>query len=123
MLRSRTTISTSQGTHMAPLPTHRPATHPGEILTHEFLVPYEMTQVELAERLAIPFQRVNQIVRGRRAVTPDTALRLSKLFGTTAQFWLNLQQAWDLTTALQSPTARQIRQIRPLSRKRARAAS
>lgn len=108
---------------MAPLPTHRPATHPGEILTHEFLVPYEMTQVELAERLAIPFQRVNQIVHGRRAVTPDTALRLSKLFGTTAQFWLNLQQAWDLTTALQSPTARQIRQIRPLSRKRARAAS
>jgi addiction module HigA family antidote len=82
-----------------------------------------MTQVELAERLAIPFQRVNQIVRGRRAVTPDTALRLSKLFGTSAQFWLNLQQAWDLTTALQSPAARQIRQIRPLSRKRTRAAS
>jgi plasmid maintenance system antidote protein VapI len=56
-------------------------------------------------------------------VTPDTALRLSQLFGTTAEFWLNLQQAWDLSTALRSPAARQIRRIRPLSRKRARAAS
>jgi len=108
---------------MALLPTHRDATHPGEVLAEEFLAPFEMTQVELAERLGIPFQRVNQIVRRRRAVTPDTALRLSQLFGTTAEFWLNLQQAWDLSTALRSPAARQIRRIRPLSRKRARAAS
>ena len=108
---------------MTLLPSLRTATHPGEILAEEFLAPFALTQVELAARLDIPFQRVNQIVRGRRAVTPDTALRLSQLFGTTAQFWLNLQQTWDLSTALRSPAARQIRRIRPLARKRIRAAS
>lgn len=62
----------------------------------DFLEPLSMTQVELAERIAVLFQRVKQIVRQRRAVTPDTALRLAHLFGTTPMFWLNLQQAWDL---------------------------
>ena len=105
------------------LPTHRPPTTPGEMLAEEFLAPLGMTQVELAQRLEIPFQRVNLIVRGKRAVTPDTALRLSQLFGTSAEFWLNLQQNADLYAALRSPAARRIRRIRPLSRVKRRAAA
>jgi antitoxin HigA-1 len=77
---------------MQRLPAKRPPTHPGVVLQLDFLEPLSMTQVELAERMGVPFQRVNQIVRQRRAVTPDTALRLAHLFGTTAMFWLNLQQ-------------------------------
>lgn len=98
------------------LPTHRAPTHPGEMLAEEFLTPLGMTQVELAERIGVPFQRVNQIVRQRRAVTPDTALRLARLFGTTAELWLNLQQAWDLYEASRSPAARSIAAIRPIKK-------
>ena len=101
------------------IPTNRAPTHPGEILTQDFLAELGMTQVELAERLAVPFQRINQIANRRRAVTPDTALRLAQLFGTTADFWLNLQQSWDLYHAMHSPGARQIARIKPLARKRA----
>ncbi len=75
----------------------------GEMLALEFLAPLGMTQVELAERIGVPFQRVNQIIVRKRAVTPDTALRLARLFGTTAGFWLNLEQAWDLYEAVHSP--------------------
>ena len=98
------------------LPEARPPLHPGEILAEEFLRPLGLTQVALSARLAIPFQRVNQIVRGRRAVTPDTALRLARFFGTTADLWLNLQQRWDLHHALQSPGGRSIRGIRPFQK-------
>lgn len=98
------------------LPTHRAPTHPGEMLAAEFLEPLGMTQVELAERISVPFQRVNQIVRRKRAVTPDTALRLSRLFGTSAEFWLNLQQAWDLYGALHSAAAGKIAAIEPIKR-------
>ena len=82
----------------------------------EFLDPLGMTQVELAERMNVPFQRVNQIVRRKRAVTPDTALRLSRLFGTSAELWLNLQQAWDLYEALHSPAAVKIAAIEPIKK-------
>jgi antitoxin HigA-1 len=98
------------------LPTHRSPTHPGEILVEEFLKPLGMTQVDLAERIGVPFQRINQIINRKRAMTPDTALRLAQLFGTTAEFWLNLQQACDLYEALHSPKARQIIKIKPLKR-------
>lgn len=98
------------------LPTHRTPTHPGEMLSTEFLEPLGMTQVELAERINVPFQRVNQIVRRKRAVTPDTALRLSRLFGTSAEFWLNLQQMWDLYQALHSPSAGNIAAIEPIKK-------
>lgn len=98
------------------LPTHRAPTHPGEMLAAEFLAPLGMTQVELAERIGVPFQRVNQIVRQKRAVTPDTALRLARLFGTTAELWLNLQQAWDLYDATRSPAAQSIAAIRPIKK-------
>jgi len=75
-----------------------------------------MTQVELVERIGVPFQWINQIIRRKRAVTPDTALRLARLFGTTPEFWLNLQQAWDLYEALHSPAAPDIKAIRPVKK-------
>ena len=99
---------------MARIPTHRPPTHPGEMLAEEFLKPLGITQVQLAGMIKVPFQRVNLIVNGKRGITPDTALRLSHLFGTTPDFWLNLQQAWDLYEALHSPQAKAIEEIRPL---------
>ncbi len=70
--------------------------HPGEILREEFLTPLDMTAHALAMALHVPAPRVNDIVRERRAVTPDTALRLARYFDTTAQFWLNLQSSFDL---------------------------
>jgi addiction module HigA family antidote len=66
------------------------------MLREEFLEPLGMTQSELAKRIGVPFQRVNSLVNGRRNLTPDTALRLSKLFGTSAAFWMNHQLRWDL---------------------------
>lgn len=98
------------------LPTHRAPTHPGEMLALEFLEPLGMTQVNLAQRIGVPFQRVNQIVRQKRGVTPDTALRLARLFRTTAEFWLNLQQAWDLYEASHSPAAKMIAAIEPIKK-------
>lgn len=78
------------------IPKSRIPTHPGKILLEEFLKPLEMTQVALAKHLEIPIQRVNEIVRGKRGVTPETAWLLSQAFGTTPQFWLNLQMNHDL---------------------------
>jgi addiction module HigA family antidote len=78
-----------------------------------------MTQVEAARRLRIPLQRLNQIIKGKRAVTPDTAFRLSRLFGTTAEVWLNLQLACDMWDTLHSPSAREIQKIEPLKYKKA----
>lgn len=99
---------------MVRIPTHRPPTHPGEVLVEDYLKPLGMTQVELAERIHVPFQRVNTIAKGHRSVTPDTALRLAKLFGTTPDFWLNLQQAWDLYHAAHSSEAAVIKRIEPV---------
>ena len=81
---------------MVRIPTHREPTHPGEMLLKEFLEPMGLTQRELALGIRVPYQRVNELVNGRRGVTPSTALRLSKFFGNSAGFWLNLQQRWDL---------------------------
>ena len=81
---------------MVRIPTHRTPIHPGEILQEEFLKPIELTQRELAERIRVPYQRVNELVNGRRGVTPSTALRLARFFGTSAGFWMNLQLRWDL---------------------------
>ncbi len=72
---------------------------PGEILREEFLAPLGMSAHALAMELKVPAPRINDIVNGHRAITPDTALRLSRYFGTTAQFWLNLQTSYDLKIA------------------------
>jgi antitoxin HigA-1 len=99
---------------MLRIPTNRPPVHPGEVLREDFLEPMGLSQVELADRLGIPFQRVNMIVRERRAVTPDTALRLSRLFGNTVDFWMNLQLACDVYEAEHSPDGRSIQKIEKL---------
>jgi len=78
------------------IPTHRPPTHAGEMLLEEFLIPLGLTQQELAEAIHVPYQRVNEIINCRRGITPSTALRLGKFFSTSANFWMNLQQSWDL---------------------------
>lgn len=96
------------------LPKHRPPTHPGEILLEEFLRPLGMTQTDLAERIRVSYPRVNEIVNGKRGITPDTALRLAKLFGTTPEFWLNGQRNWDLWHAIRSPQAEEIERIEPV---------
>jgi len=90
------------------LPKNRPPTHPGEMLLEEFLKPLGMTQSELAKRIFVSFPRINEIINGHRGITPDTALRLSRLFGTTPEFWLNGQRNWDLWHAMRSDSARDI---------------
>ena len=81
---------------MVRIPTNRTPTHPGEMLLEEFLNPMGLTQRELADNIHVPYQRVNDIVNGRRGITPSTALRLAKFFNMSADFWMNVQLRWDL---------------------------
>lgn len=81
---------------MIRVPKYRPPTHPGEILLEEFLIPMDLTQQQLAAAIHVPYQRINQIINGKREITPGTALRLGKFFGMTPAFWMNLQLRWDL---------------------------
>jgi antitoxin HigA-1 len=74
-------------------------THPGVVLLEEFLKPLEISQNKLAMDIHVPATRIGEIVHGRRAVTPETALRLARYFGNSAEFWLNLQQSYDLSKA------------------------
>ncbi len=96
---------------MVRIPTHGPPTHPGEMLLEEFLKPLGMSQATLAEKIGVSYPRVNELIHGKRGVTPDTARRLEQLFGMEAQIWLNLQLAWDLYHAALSPAAKDIRKI------------
>ncbi len=99
---------------MVRIPTHREPTHPGEMLLEEFLKPMGLSQKKLAEGIRVPYQRVNELIRGRRGVTPSTALRLARFFGMSPDFWLNLQIRWDLYHAQQAEafTLREIRQVK-----------
>jgi antitoxin HigA-1 len=81
---------------MVRIPTDRSPTHPGEMLLTEFLEPMGLTQKQLADGIHVPYQRINEIVNGKRGVTPSTALRLAKFFGMSSNFWLNLQLRWDV---------------------------
>jgi addiction module HigA family antidote len=96
------------------LPRERPPTHPGEMLLEEFVKPLGITQTELALRLGVSFPRLNEIIRGKRAMTPDTALRLARVIGMSADFWLGLQSDWDLWHAMRSADATEISQLVPL---------
>ncbi|NOZ21887.1 MAG: HigA family addiction module antidote protein [Planctomycetes bacterium] len=96
------------------LPQERPPTHPGEMLLEEFVKPLEITQSALAVQLGVSFPRLNEIIRGKRGVTPDTALRLARVLGMSADFWLGLQQDWDLWHAMRSDKAAEIAQLKPL---------
>ncbi len=97
---------------MVRVPTNRIPTHPGEMLKEEFLIPMALTQRELANGINVPYQRINELINGKRGVTPSTALRLEKYFGTRAGFWMNIQLRWDLYRAQQSE-ARQLEKIKP----------
>lgn len=99
---------------MIRIPTHRTPTHPGEMLSEEFLKPMGVTQRQLADSIHVPYQRVNEIINGRRGVTPSTALRLSKFFRVSPDFWMNLQLRWDLYFA-QKAEADEINSINPVS--------
>ena len=96
------------------LPTHRPPTHPGEMLLEEFLKPLGISQSAFAIRLGISFPRLNEVINAKRRVTPDTALRLARVTGMSADFWLGLQQDWDLWHALRSDKAADIARLEPL---------
>jgi len=87
--------------------------HPGEILREEYLVPLGMSANALAAALRVPANRVSAIVAETRAVTADTALRLARAFGTSAEFWLNLQTAYDLRTA-EKKGAASLRAVKPI---------
>lgn len=76
-----------------------PPLHPGEVLLEEFLLPMDISQNKLALAMRVPTRRINEIVHGRRRITADTALRLARFFGTSAQFWLGLQLDYDLDVA------------------------
>jgi addiction module HigA family antidote len=98
---------------MVRVPTDREPTHPGEMLLEEFLKPMGMTQQQLARQIRVPFQRINELVNRRRGVTPATALRLSRLFGNSPDFWMNLQIRWDLYRA-QKKESKILKAIEPL---------
>ena len=99
------------------IPSHREATHPGQVLLEDFLVPLKLTQKDLASAIRVPFQRVNELVSGKRGVTPSTALRLAKYFGNSPVFWLNLQMRCDLQSAMKKERTElsRIKQIRKLA--------
>jgi len=93
--------------------------HPGEILTAEFLDPLGISQSRLARDIAVPTRRINEICRGRRGITPDSALRLARFFGTSPEFWLNLQQRHDLEQAKDEAEARVAAEVRPYAKRAA----
>lgn len=98
---------------MIRIPTHRAPTHPGEMLLEEFLNPMGLTQRDLAEAINVPYQRVNEIINGRRGITPSTALRLAKYFGLSPDFWMNIQLRWELYFAKKSE-ADNLKKIKPI---------
>ncbi|MHB1097259.1 MAG: HigA family addiction module antitoxin [Gemmatimonadaceae bacterium] len=98
------------------LPTRRPPTHPGEMLLEEFLKPLRISQSAFAVRLGVSFPRLHEIIHAKRGVTVNTALRLARVTGMSAEFWLGLQLDWDLWHELRSEDARQIARLEPIQR-------
>ena len=90
-----------------------PNVHPGEVLLEEFLDPLGISQNRLAREIGVPPRRINEIVLGKRSVTPDTALRLSRYFGTSSRFWLGLQMDYDLEETEREKSATIRREVRP----------
>ena len=91
------------------IPERRIPTHPGEILNEEFLKPLGVTQVAFAAHIGVPVQRINELIRGKRGVTPETAWLLAKALNTTPEFWVNLQSAHDLAKSRPSRAIPQLR--------------
>ncbi|MGH0029422.1 MAG: HigA family addiction module antitoxin [Myxococcota bacterium] len=88
-----------------------PPTHPGEVLLEEFLEPMELSQYRLAKDISVPARRINEIVHGKRSITADTALRLSRYFGTSERFWMNLQTRHDLEVEKERLKGRLAREV------------
>lgn len=95
-----------------------PLVTPGEVLLEEFLAPFELSQYRLAQELKVPPRRINEIVRGTRAITPDTALRLARYFGTSAKFWLALQVGYELRAEGRRSGERIAREVQPRAAER-----
>jgi len=91
----------------------QPPVHPGEVLLEEFLNPLKISQYRLAKDTSVPPRRINEIIRGTRGVTADTALRLARYFGTSERFWLNLQTHYELEMQKERLGARLEREVRP----------
>ena len=97
---------------MIRVPSHREPIHPGEMLLEEFLKPMNISQKELSDAINVSYQRINEIINGRRGISPSTALRLSKYFGTSTDFWMNLQLRLDIFNAQQSDY-KELKTIKP----------
>jgi len=93
------------------LPRNRIPTHPGEILLEEYLKPLGVTQVAFARHIGVPVQRINELIRGKRGVTPETAWLLSQALGTTPQFWVNAQANHDLMLNRPKRSVRKLRRV------------
>jgi antitoxin HigA-1 len=97
---------------MVRIPKHRTPTHPGEMLMDEFLAPMSISQRDLSKAIHVSYQRINEIVNGRRGITPSTALRLAKFFNMSEDFWMNMQLRWDMFHAKSSEEG-ELRRITP----------
>ena len=98
------------------IPANAAPVRPGQILLDWFLKPLGISQSEFARRIGISYPRLNQVVHGKRGVTADTAVRLSRVLGTSPEFWLDLEQRWRVWAVLHSPRAGEIERLEPLSR-------
>ena len=97
------------------MPKLLPPVHPGEVILEDVLKPFDMSVNQLSKALAVDAARLNEIVRGRRGITADTALRLGRYLGTSAEFWLNLQKSYELRVARQAKLAEIEKSVRPRS--------
>ena len=97
------------------IPTNRSPIHPGEILLEEFMKPYGMTQTEIARRIGVSRKYINEIVNGRKGISPDVALCLSRLFGTSPELWLNGQIVWNVWHAMHGENAYKLDTIEPVA--------
>jgi addiction module HigA family antidote len=99
---------------MIRIPTHRAPTHPGELLLEEFLIPINITQRQLADAVHVPYQRINEIINGKRGITTSTALQLARYFGNSADFWMNIQLHLDLHDATEKEKS-VLQRIQPIT--------
>ena len=97
------------------MPTNRPPIHPGEILLEEFMKPYGMTQTDIAKRIGVSRKHISELVNGRKGISTDMALRLSRLFGTSPELWLKGQLAWDVWHAIHGESACKLEAIEPVA--------
>lgn len=97
------------------MPTNRPPVHPGEILLEEFMKPYGLTQTEIAQRIDVSRKHISEVVNGRKRISTDIALRLSRLFGTSPELWLNGQLAWDVWHTMRGENAIKLETIEPMA--------